>query len=148
MSWTIYCDGGASPNPGKGSYAAILIEDGKVVEARVRKEEQSTNQQMELKAVIESFRLVKEKGLEDKIVSIISDSAYCVNCLKDKWYKKWEYNGWRTAKKEPVANRELWEELLELHKSLPNTILCKVKGHSGDTFNEMVDYLVVNVRKS
>ncbi len=67
--------------------------------------------------------------------------AYIVNCINNKWYINWRKNGWKTAKKTPVENRELWERLLSLIENLENFEIIKVKGHAGDKYNEMADEL-------
>lgn len=97
----------------------------------------STNQRMELQAVIEALRALKVKGWD---VTVYSDSAYLVNAFQQKWLDKWQKNGWRNSKKEPVANQDLWQELLQL-TSLNRVKILKVKGHDGDLYNERCDEL-------
>ena len=73
---------------------------------------------------------------------MVSDSTYVVNCFRDRWYVRWEANGWRNAKKQPVANADLWRPLIEL--VLANDVAFRwVKGHSGDRLNDLVDQLAV-----
>ena len=73
---------------------------------------------------------------------MVSDSTYVVNCFRDKWYVRWEANGWRNAKKQPVANADLWRPLIELVEADDVTFRW-VKGHSGDRLNDLVDQLAV-----
>ncbi len=92
---------------------------------------------MELQAVIGALSSLKVTGWD---VTIYSDSAYVVNAFKQKWLDKWQINGWRNSKKEPVANQDLWRELLAL--TAKNRVkMEKVKGHSGDLYNERCDEL-------
>ena len=73
---------------------------------------------------------------------MVSDSTYVVNCFRDKWYVRWAANGWRNAKKQPVANADLWRPLIELVVAHDVTFRW-VKGHSGDRLNDIVDALAV-----
>lgn len=100
----------------------------------------ATNNQMEIKAVIEALRYITKITDESDEIEIVSDSAYVVNCFNQKWIDNWEKNGWFTSKKEPVKNREMWEELLKFVRSR-HVVFTKVKGHAGDAYNEFVDRL-------
>ncbi len=134
-SVTMYTDGACSGNPGPGGWAAILIEDGCETEI-FGGSPATTNQRMELMAPIEGLRSLKDR----RQVAIHSDSAYVVNCFRDKWYLRWRDNGWRNAQKKPVENRDLWEALLaqvERH----DVTWHKVAGHSSDPLNNRVDAL-------
>ncbi len=97
----------------------------------------TTNQRMELIACIKALEELKTKEYP---VEIYSDSAYLVNCMHQRWYEKWQKNGWRNSKKEPVENRELWERLLELIE-IYHPKFVKVEGHSGIPLNERADAL-------
>lgn len=80
----------------------------------------------------------------DQPVEIVSDSTYVVNCFRDRWWQKWVANGWRNSKKEPVANRDLWEPLVNLYRPRAKDITFRwVKGHSGVAMNDLVDQLAV-----
>ena len=113
----------------------------------------ATNQICELTAVLEAcqhaeFRLNLARTLGIfplPQVEIRSDSAYIVNCYKDKWYKSWKNNGWKNSKKEPVANKELWENIIPFFENEYYTFI-KVKGHSGEEGNEMADLLACRGR--
>jgi len=133
---TIYTDGACSGNPGPGGWAAVLLSQDKKKEIRGG-ERDTTNQRMELQAVIEALRALKVKDWD---VTVYSDSAYLVNAFQQKWLDKWQRNGWRNSKKEPVANQDLWQELLRL-TSLNQVKIVKVKGHDGELYNERCDEL-------
>ena len=102
----------------------------------------TTNNKMELKAIIEGLAAVRLLIENDDFNSIyvFSDSAYCVNCVEQKWYAKWQKNGWCNSKKEPVKNKELWKQLIPYFEN-PQFFFKKVKGHSGIEENEYVDKL-------
>jgi ribonuclease HI len=132
---TIYTDGACSGNPGPGGWAAVLLynEHKKEISGG---EEHTTNNRMEMMAVIEGLKQLKEPCR----VSLYSDSAYLINGFKKKWIDKWQRNGWQTAGKKPVENRDLWEELLKLTR-IHTVEWNKVAGHSGDHYNERCDEL-------
>jgi len=131
----IYTDGACSGNPGPGSWAAILIDEGNEIELSGG-ESHTTNQRMELTGPSEGLRALTGR----RTVAIHSDSAYVVNCFRDKWYLRWRANGWRNAQKKPVENRDLWEALLELVERHDVT-WHKVAGHSGHPLNDRADAL-------
>ena len=92
---------------------------------------------MELMACIKALKKI---GNTDRQIEIYSDSAYVVNCFNEGWYKKWEKNGWRSSKNNPVKNKDLWKRLLKLVKRNDCTFV-KVKGHAGNKWNEKADEL-------
>ncbi len=123
----IYTDGGCSNNQEEtnfGGWGAVL-EYGEVKKEIYGGEADTTNNRMELTAVIEALKALKKEGLD---VDIFSDSSYVVNCFREKWHINWEKNGWKTSKKEPVENKELWEELLGLVRK-HRCNFFRVKGH-------------------
>lgn len=131
----IYTDGACSGNPGPGGWAALLKY--KDVEKEISgAEKETTNQRMELRAAMESLKHLKEPCR----VKLHSDSAYLVNAFQRGWLDKWQKNGWKTVKKEPVENQDLWHELLELSRRHEVKWL-KVKGHSDNEYNNRCDYL-------
>lgn len=132
---TIYTDGACSGNPGPGGWAAVLMYGEKIKEISGG-EKVTTNNKMELIAPIEALKQLKQPCR----VKLHSDSAYLINCFKDKWHVGWERNGWVNSKKEPVSNKELWQELLSLCK-IHEVEWIKVKGHAGDHWNERCDEL-------
>ena len=95
----------------------------------------TTNNREELKAIL---HVMRHFGMEDEIPIVYSDSAYIVNCYNQKWYKNWKYNGWVNSKREPVANKDLWEKLIPFFED-KDFIFTKVKGHNGVFGNEVVD---------
>lgn len=129
----IYTDGACSGNPGPGGWGSILMYKENKKEISGGKKD-TTNNVMELTAVIEALKLLKFKCK----VSVYSDSAYVVNAFNQKWIYGWMKNGWKNASKEPVKNKELWEELYELTKEHEVTFI-KVKGHSDNEFNNRCD---------
>lgn len=136
----IYTDGACSGNPGMGGWGAVLIY-GKVEKPISGFNEMTTNNQMELKAVIEALKSLKSK--EHKI-EIYTDSVYVKDGIT-KWIDNWQKNGWKTASKKPVKNKELWMELYDLtFNKFTNKIEWHwVKGHNNDPYNELADSLAV-----
>ncbi len=130
----IYTDGACSGNPGKGGWGAVLLyKDHKKEISGANKD--TTNNRMELTAVIESLKNVK-KSIPLKIYT---DSKYVMDGIT-KWINSWKKNGWRTADKKPVKNSDLWQELdIECQKH--QISWHWVKGHSGDKYNEIADEL-------
>lgn len=138
---TLYTDGACSGNPGKGGWGAVLIYGG-FEKQMSGVEEVTTNNKMELTAVIQGLKALKEKCK----VTVFSDSAYVVNAFNNNWIDSWITNNWKNSKKEPVANRELWEELMALTK-FHEVTFNKVKGHAGDKYNEICDSLATAFNK-
>jgi len=132
----LYTDGACSGNPGPGGWGAILVYQGREKEI-YGAAANTTNQRMEIQAVIEGLKALKVKGWE---VRVYSDSAYVVNAFNQDWLGKWQSNGWKNSKKEDVANRDLWQELINLSRP-HRMVMCKVKGHAGHEYNERCDRL-------
>lgn len=131
----IYTDGACSGNPGAGGWAAILNFKGKE-KILSGGEENTTNNRMELMAVIQGLESVKES----QIVKVYSDSAYVVNAFNQNWLSNWQKNNWKTSGKSEVLNKDLWQRLLEVvqkHK----VEFIKVKGHSDNENNNRCDAL-------
>ena len=101
-------------------------------------EADTTNQRMELQAAINGLEAVLYLPFEE--IEVFSDSAYLINCYKQKWYVNWQKNGWVNSKKQPVANQDLWEKLIP-HFNNPRISWSKVAGHAGNHWNEFVDGL-------
>ena len=137
----IYTDGACSGNPGKGGWGAILMCGNSRKEISGG-EMETTNNRMELTAPIEALRLLKRPCN----VKIYSDSAYLVNAFLQGWIYNWQKNGWKTADKKDVKNRELWEEIYKFTK-IHNIEWIKVKGHSDNEFNNLCDKMAVNAIK-
>lgn len=132
---TIYTDGACSGNPGPGGWAAVLRYGDHEREISGG-EARTTNQRMELRAAAEALRALGRPCH----VRLHSDSAYLVNCFRQRWYDKWMHNGWVSRAKSPVGNRDLWEELIRLN-GVHDIEWIKVAGHSGDEMNERCDLL-------
>ena len=137
----IYTDGACSGNPGPGGYGAILMYKGNKKEISGGQKD-TTNNVMEITAVVEGLELLKYPCK----VKVYSDSAYVVNCFKQGWIENWRKNGWKTASKDPVKNKELWQRLYELTQK-HEVDFIKVKGHSDNEFNNRCDELARNAIK-
>ncbi len=133
----VYTDGACSGNPGPGGWAWV-VPDGPFGSGA---EAHTTNQRMELMAVLDAVRQL------DGPLEIVSDSTYVVNCFRDRWWEGWIRRGWVNSKKQPVANRDLWEPLVELYQDRDLTFRW-VKGHSGNEWNDMADRLAVEAASS
>ncbi len=137
---TIYTDGACDPNPGVGGWAAILIHDGREREISGGDSE-STNNRMELMAVIEALRALKEKCE----VTIFTDSEYVKNAFTQKWIDGWIKRGWKTASRQPVKNQDLWRTLIDLVNG--HDVKWEwVRGHAEDPLNNRCDELAVQAR--
>ena len=130
----IYTDGSCEGNPGPGGYAAIVEIDGETREV-TGGDRQTTNNRMELTAVIEGLRLVDEPA----VVRIVTDSQYVANGMKS-WIHGWRRKGWKTSTGAPVKNKDLWETLDAL-ASKHRVSWEWVKGHAGHPENERADTL-------
>jgi ribonuclease HI len=130
----IFCDGACSGNPGPGGYGSIMRFGGHVKELSGGARE-TTNNRMEMTAAIEALRQLKRPCQ----VIITTDSQYLVKGMTE-WIAGWQRKGWKNSKKEPVVNKDLWEQLLSLSKS--HSVQWKwVKGHAGHAENERCDQL-------
>ena len=134
----IYTDGACSGNPGPGGWGAILMYNENQKEISGASKE-TTNNIMEITAVLEALKLLKEKCN----VKVYSDSAYVVNAFNQGWIYNWQKNNWKTSGKEPVKNRELWEELYSLTRK-HKVEFIKVKGHSDNEYNNRCDFLATS----
>ena len=136
----IFCDGGCKPNPGAGAWAAILRFGDKEKEL-TGGEAATTNNRMELTAVTRALEELKVPCA----VRIVTDSEYMANAFRQKWIDNWKRNGWKTAAKEPVKNKDLWVSL--------DALIAKhhvtwewTKGHAGHPENERCDELATETR--
>ena len=128
----VYTDGSCLGNPGPGGWA-WAVPDGPYESGA---DPATTNQRMEVTAALRALQ-----DLEGP-VHVISDSTYVVNCFKNKWWEGWERRGWRNTQGKPVANKDLWEQLLELGLDPTRSVTFSwVRGHNGDPMNELVDQL-------
>ena len=131
----IYTDGACSGNPGPGGWGAILMIGDHKKEISGGKKD-TTNNVMELTAVIEALKLLKRPCK----VQLYSDSAYVVNAFLQDWISGWIKKNWKTAGNDPVKNKELWQELYGLTK-IHDVTFHKVKGHADNEFNNRCDEL-------
>jgi ribonuclease HI len=129
----VYTDGACRGNPGPGGWAWAVPGGAWGSGA----DPATTNQRMEIRAVVEALAAI------DGPVLVRSDSTYVVHCWRDRWWEGWQRRGWRNSKKEPVANRDLWEPLVEQFATREGLRLEWVKGHGGDPVNDLVDRLAV-----
>lgn len=133
----VYTDGSCLGNPGAGGYCAIITsKNGDKEKIITGNKEYSTNNEMELFAVVNALRCF-DKHRDSKIY-LFTDSKLIINCVKNKWVKRWIKNGWKNSKGQRVKNAELW---LELHNMLLvlDVRFLKVKAHSGHVYNEKCD---------
>lgn len=135
----VYTDGACSGNPGPGGWAWAIPDGSWASGAEVH----TTNQRMEVHAVIDALRTIQGP------VEIVSDSTYVVKCFEDGWWRGWIRRGWRNAQGKPVANRDLWEPLIEAVCARGDEVTFRwVKGHSGDRWNDRVDSLAVDASRT
>ena len=137
MKYKIYTDGACSGNPGKGGWAAIILNEKSIQSNVSGGENRTTNNRMELMAPIMALNKIKKSSE----IIIYTDSKYVKDGITE-WIKKWKLNNWKSANKKPVKNKDLWIKLdnsCQKHK-----VTWKwVKAHAGDKFNNLVDELAV-----
>ena len=130
----VYTDGACSGNPGPGGWAWAVPGGRWASGASPR----TTNQRMEITAVLEAVQALPGP------LEIRSDSTYVVNCFRDRWWEGWLRRGWVNSQRKPVANRDLWEPLIERYQERRHELSFQwVKGHSDDPMNDLVDRLAV-----
>lgn len=138
----VFTDGACSGNPGPGGWAVAvaLEEDNEMLSGH---EMDTTNNRMELMAVISALELINQKYGYYNQVEVHSDSAYVVKAITNNWLHGWKSNGWRTASKDEVKNKDLWkrldEQLVIAREANRSVTFVKVKGHAGNLMNEIVD---------
>lgn len=139
----IYTDGSSLGNPGLGGWGVVVVSEDKIIEEIGGYYKDTTNNRMELKGAIEALRYISARqGLAQVI--IYTDSAYVLGGVTS-WINNWEKNGWKTANKKPVLNKELWLELVSLSRKLEDKISWqKVKGHSGHVYNDKADEIATS----
>jgi ribonuclease HI/uncharacterized phage-like protein YoqJ len=136
---TVFTDGACVGNPGPGGWA-WAVPDGPYCSGA---EPLTTNQRMEINAALEAVRALPGP------LEVVSDSTYVVNCFRDRWWEGWIARGWTNKAKKPVANRDLWEPLIDLYRAAPGRIRFRwVKGHSADVMNDLVDRLAVEAART
>ncbi len=139
MTTVVFTDGACLGNPGPGGWA-WAVPGGRFASGA---EAHTTNQRMEIHAVLDAVRALEGP------MEVVSDSTYVVNCFRDRWWESWIARGWLTSAKKPVANRDLWEPLIQEVRRNPDRITFRwVKGHSGDVSNDLVDRLAVEAART
>ena len=145
MLFEVYSDGSTRKNGqagAVGAWAYVVLNDSGKMHQDCRVEIDTTNQRMELMAAAEALEYLFYNEIcvpFDRVV-LYTDSAYLHNCYMQKWYANWQMNGWRNAKKERVANQDLWERLVKFFE-MPEVEIVKVKGHADNKWNNYVDDL-------
>jgi len=134
----VYTDGACSGNPGKGGWGAVLVYNGAEKELSGG-EKETTNNRMELTAVIKALEALKEPCE----VTLTTDSKYVCDAINQGWLNSWVKNNWRKADKKPVLNVDLWQKLIP-QLNIHRVEFCWVKGHNGHPYNERCDALAVN----
>src|SRR5687767_10994483 len=136
---TVYTDGACLGNPGPGGWA-WAVPDGPYTSGA---DAATTNQRMEIRAVLEAVTTL------DGPLEVVSDSTYVVHCFRDRWWEGWLARGWLNSQKKPVANRDLWEPLIDVYRADPRRLRFRwVKGHSADRYNDLVDRLAVQAART
>ena len=133
----LHTDGSCLINPGRGGWGAILVH-GRNERELSGGEPETTNNRMELTAVIEGLRAIKESCR----VTVYSDSKYVVDAFKKGWIETWPKRGWKNSKREPVPNRDLWESLVR-EVARHEVAWMWVQGHAGNRYNERAHVLAV-----
>jgi ribonuclease HI len=137
LATVVYTDGACSRNPAQGGWA-WAVPRGPYASGAA---ERTTNQRMEITAALEAVKAL------DGALEVVSDSTYVVNCFRHRWWERWLQNNWLNAQKKPVANRDLWEPLVEI--VVVRAVRFRwVKGHSGDLMNELVDRLAAEAGRT
>jgi ribonuclease HI len=135
-SLVVYTDGACRGNPGRGGWA-WAVPGGRFASGA---EAHTTNQRMEITAALEALRALTPES--PAAIEVVSDSTYVVKCFTDRWWQGWLRRDWKNSQNKPVANRDLWEPLIELALSSDVPVSFSwVKGHSGDRWNDRVDEL-------
>ena len=139
----IYTDGSLKKigmNNTFGGWAFIVIKDNKKFYYESGNEHGTTNQRMELKAISEALKVISTIRRPNEKVIVYSDSSYAINCYLQDWYIKWSYNGWKNASNQPVANQDLWTQIVPYFDDFWFDFQ-KVKGHNNVFWNERADAL-------
>ena len=146
MLFKVYTDGSCSSNPGAGGFAFVIVSSRDNILLKVSGcSNMTTNNQMELKAIVSALSHLQENfavNSRHNVIEVYSDSAYCINPLTQGWLANWKKFDWCTKKGEKIKNVELWQELdMVLKRIRAKVVFIKVKGHAGNTFNELADDL-------
>ncbi len=129
----VFTDGSCDPNPGAGGWATVWVKDDQIIEVRDGVDPDTTNNRMELTALIAGFRMLPQ----DRTITLYSDSQLCVKTVNE-WASGWAKRGWR-RKGGPIANLELVQELFSLAAEHPNARVRWIRAHDGSRWNEYAD---------
>lgn len=143
LTYEIYTDGSAKgndPNNRSGGWAYVILYDGDIIRRDSGNVLATTNQRMELQAAVEALKACELFWDETKEFHIYSDSAYFINCHDQGWYITWEKNGYKNANKKPVANMDLWSQIIPYFKR-KSFHFHKVEGHADNYYNNVVDQM-------
>lgn len=149
MKIQLWTDGACRNNQSaenKGGWGFLVKESNKEIYSNSGAEKNTTNNRMEMMAVIEGVSYILQ-NYQDAEIEVTTDSAYIANCYKNKWYVNWEKNQWKNAKKEPVKNKELWLQIIPFFKN-EKIKFNWVKGHAESAENHLVDMLATNAADS
>lgn len=134
-----YVDGAARGNPGPGGWGIVIVEDDKIIDSLSGQEDITTNNRMELLAILSvMFKYGQKSPLPPP--NVYSDSAYAINTLTD-WMFTWEKKGWLKSNNRPPENLDLIQSYFNFYQKGYRINLIKVKGHSGNKWNELADKL-------
>lgn len=145
-----YTDGAYSSNTEMGGWAAICVENDRIIDERTGYEPYTTNNRMELMGLGSVLENINTIATGHTKVIIYTDSAYLASCFNEGWYLKWMKNGWRTSDKQRVKNQDLWLRIIALYIKLKDRFdlkIVKVKGHSDNKWNNYVDLLARKSRQ-
>lgn len=141
--FTLYTDGSCKNNGydnSVGANAWALYEDEKLITFQALASFDTTNNREEMKAIINGINYLLNNFSDPFFCTIVTDSSYCERCYKEKWYENWQKNNWQNSKKEPVANQDLWKQIIPFFTDERFSFI-RVKGHGSDTRNIFVDNL-------
>lgn len=152
MKVRIYTDGACSGNPGPGGWA-VVFNTHNDCETLSGHELETTNNRMELMAVVKACERVLSGKVRGTSFELFSDSAYVVNAINNDWLHRWQKNGWKTTRGEDIKNKDLWVRFSKVYARLGQkgvrVHITKIKGHAGNAFNEYVDQIAKDeVRKA
>lgn len=145
-----YTDGAFSSKTEMGGWACICLEDDMIITQKSGYEPYSTNNRMELMAILCALETANAVETGHTKIIIYTDSAYAANAFNQHWYSKWISNGWKTADKQDIKNQDLWKRIVALYIKLKERFdleIIKVKSHATDKWNNYVDLLAVKARK-
>lgn len=145
--YLLFTDGACQPNPGKGGWAFITYPETHSNKKVIRSgyEEVSTNNRMEITAVLEGLKHISNASEEGSEITLYADSKYILQTI-ESWLRKWSENGWKRKDKKPILNADLWKQIYKLlhdEKGISITSCVYIKGHSGHPENEQCDQLAV-----